>query len=382
MELLVGFAGIVIAFTVLLDAFETIILPRRVTQQFRLSRLFYRVTWALFSAVARRIGSVRRRDNFLALYGPLSLISLLIIWASTLILGFAMLHWALHSQISSPDADVTFFTYLYLSGSSFFTLGFGDVTPLGPWGRALAVVESGTGFAFLAFVIGYLPALNSAFSAREVHVSLLDERSGSPPTALELLRRHYQGDELAGIDLIMHDWERWTAELLESHLSYPVLGYFRSQHDNQSWVAALTMILDASALVLVGMNNSSTRQAQLTFAMARHTAVDLTQVLGTRPLVPDLQRVTHEDLELIRATLKAANIRLREGEEADNKLADLRKMYEPFVNALSQHLLMPLPPWIPPAGVPDSWQTSPWDGVARDEGRGTRDEGRGTSDVR
>ena len=367
MEFLVGFAGLVIAFIVLLDAFETIILPRRVTQQFRLSRLFYRVTWASFSSVARRISSVRRRDNFLALYGPLSLISLLIIWASSLVLGFAMLHWAFHSEISTTDTEITFFTYLYLSGSSFFTLGFGDVTPLGPWGRTLAVVESGTGFAFLAFVIGYLPALNSAFSAREVHVSLLDERAGSPPTALELLRRHYQGDELAGIDLIMHDWERWTSELLESHLSYPVLGYFRSQHDNQSWVAALTMILDASSLVLVGTNNSSTRQAQLTFAMARHTAVDLTQVMGTKPLVADPPRVTHEDLELIRTTLKAANIRLREGEEADNRLADLRKMYEPFVNALSQHLLMPLPPWIPPAGVPDSWQTSPWEEIVSDK---------------
>ena len=361
MEWITGFAGLVIAFIVLLDAFETVILPRRVTQQFRLSRLFYRVTWGLFSAVARRIGSVRRRDNLLALYGPLSLISLLIIWASALIFSFALLHWSIHSDITTSETEVTFFSYLYLSGSSFFTLGFGDVTPLGPGGRTLAVVESGTGFAFLAFVIGYLPALNSAFSAREVHVSLLDERAGSPPSALELLRRHYQGDELAGIDLIMHDWERWTAELLESHLSYPVLGYFRSQHDNQSWVSALTMILDASALVLVGMNNSSTRQAQLTFAMARHTAVDLTQVLGTKPLVPDPPRVTHEDLELIRATLKAANIRLRDGEDADSRLSDLRKMYEPFVNALSHHLLMPLPPWIPPAGVPDSWQTSPWE---------------------
>lgn len=361
MEWIVGFAGLAIAFIVLLDAFETVILPRRVTQRFRLSRLFYRVTWVLFSTVGRRIRSVRRRNNFLALYGPLSLLLLLMIWAGFLVLGFAMLQWSFHSELASPDPQVTFFTYLYLSGSTFFTLGFGDVTPLTPWGRGLAVIESGTGFAFLALVIGYLPALNSAFSEREVHVSLLDERAGSPPTALELLRRHYQGDELAGIDLIMHDWERWSAELLESHLSYPVLGYFRSQHDNQSWVAALTMILDASALVLVGMNDSSTRQAQLTFAMARHAAVDLTQVLGTKPLVPDPPRVTHEDLELIRTTLKAVNIRLSEGEEADQRLAELRKMYEPYVNALSHHLLMPLPPWIPPAGVPDSWQTSPWD---------------------
>ncbi len=367
MELLAGIVGALMILIVLFDAFETVILPRRITQQFRLARIFYRATWTPYAAIARRVRSVERRDNFLAFYGPLSLLLLVALWAVVLIFGFALLQWSLRAKLQSPDMVVDFFTYLYLSGTTFFTLGYGDVTPLTGWGRAAAVVEAGTGFAFLALVIGYLPALNSAFSSREVHVSLLDERAGSPPTALELIRRHYQGDELVGIDLVMHDWERWTAELLESHLSYPVLGYFRSQHDNQSWVAALTMILDASALVLVGMNDSSTRQAQLTFAMARHAAVDLTQVLGTKPLVPNPQRVTHEDLELIRATLKAVNIRLREGEEADNRLADLRKMYEPFVNALSHHLLMPLPPWIPPAGVPDSWQTSPWDEVVSGE---------------
>ena len=361
MELLVGIVGALMILVVLLDAFETVVLPRRIKQQFRLARIFYRATWTPYAGIARRVRSVERRDDFLAFYGPLSLILLVALWAIVLTFGFALLQWSLHSQLDAPDITVDFYTYLYLSGTTFFTLGYGDVTPLTGWGRAAAVVEAGTGFAFLALVIGYLPALNGAFSEREVHVSLLDERAGSPPTALELLRRHYQGDELAGIDLIMHDWERWTAELLESHLSYPVLGYFRSQHDNQSWVAALTMILDASALVLVGMNNSSTRQAQLTFAMARHAAVDLTQVLGTKPLAHDPARLTDEDLKLIRTTLKAVNIDLVEGEDADRRLADLREMYEPFVNALSHHLLMPLPPWIPPAGVPDSWQTSPWE---------------------
>ena len=221
------------------------------------------------------------------------------------------------------------------------------------------------GFAFLALIIGYLPALNQAFSEREVHVSLLDERAGSPPTALELLRRHCDSGDLAGIDLILHDWERWSAELLESHLSYPVLGYFRSQHDNQSWLAALTTILDTSALVMVGIERTSTRQAQLTFAMARHAAVDLSQIFNTPPLEPQADRLPPDQLALLRSTLEAAGLALLKGPAADARLADLRRMYEPYVNALSRHLLMALPPSIPPAEIPDAWQTTAWERAHR-----------------
>lgn len=361
MTLIAAISGLLLIFIVLLDAFETVILPRRVTQQFRLTRFFYKLTWLPWSRVARRMRDVGRRDNFLAFYGPLSLIFLVGVWAVALVVGFALVQWSLGSRLKAPESTTDFFTDLYLSGTTFFTVGFGDVTSITPLGRMLSVIEAGTGFAFLALVIGYLPALNQAFSQREVRVSLLDERAGSPPTALELLRRHYEGEELVGVDQILHDWERWSAELLESHLSYPVLGYFRSQHDNQSWVAALTMILDTSALAIVGIKGMSPRQGQLTFAMARHAAVDLSQVFGTSPKPFDEERLQPEDIALIRATLAASSVVLREGEAADTQLTDLRRMYEPYVSALSSHLIMPLPPWIPPAGVPDAWQTSPWE---------------------
>src|SRR5215210_6775521 len=202
MTVAAALVGILLIFIVLVDAFETIVLPRRVTRRFRVSGLFYRFTWLPWSAIGRRIRTLARLVNFLAFSSPLSLILLLGVWASTLIAGFALVHWAVGTRLNTPDGTTDFFSDLYLSGTTFFTLGFGDVTPTTPLGRTLAVIESGMGFAFLAVVIGYLPALNQAFSQREVRVSLLDERAGSPPTALELLRRHCQGDELAGIDLI------------------------------------------------------------------------------------------------------------------------------------------------------------------------------------
>jgi hypothetical protein len=363
MQIAAAFVGLFLILLVLLDSFETIVLPRRVTQRVRLSKLFYRGSWVPWKWIGRRINNNARRENFLSFYGPLSLLLLVALWVASLIIGFALLQWSIGGELQSPDATNDFAVYLYLSGSSFFTLGLGDVAPLNPVGRFLAVVESGTGFAFLALIIGYLPALNTAFSQREVRVSLLDERAGSPPSALELLRRHAEEENITGIEQILYEWERWSAALLESHLSYPVLGYFRSQHDNQSWVSSLTMILDTSALILAGIDKVPTRQAQLTFAMARHAAVDLTQVYRTPPWPPKHDRLPPDQLALMRSTLEAAGLKLREGEEADRQLASLREMYEPFVNALSQHLLMGLSSWIPPAAVPDAWQTTGWEKV-------------------
>ncbi|MGH2518036.1 MAG: potassium channel family protein, partial [Ktedonobacterales bacterium] len=278
MTVIAAIFALVLIVTVLWDAFETIILPRRVRRRLRLTRVIYRLTWMPWSAFARRLRGVR--ETALSLYGPLALLLLLAIWAVMLILGFGLLQWALGSRLISPVGHTTFGTDLYMSGTTFFTLGLGDVVPVSTPARAITVVESGTGFAFLALVIGYLPILYQAFSRREVVISLLDARAGSPPTAAELLRRNAERGSEAALTNLLADWERWSAELLESHLSYPSLGYFRSQHENQSWLASLTAILDVCALVLTGVEELPKLQARLTFAMARHAAVDLSQVFG------------------------------------------------------------------------------------------------------
>src|SRR5207248_1750142 len=158
------------------------------------------------------------------------------------------------------EVDSSFTAYVYFSGTTFFTLGYGDLVPTGAWGRALSVAEAGIGFGFLATIISYLPVLYQTFSRREITISLLDARAGSPPTAGEFLRRLADAKAVAGTGVLLADWERWAAELLESHLSYPVLSYYRSQHDNQSWVATLTMILDTSALVIAGVNGADDYQ--------------------------------------------------------------------------------------------------------------------------
>lgn len=357
--------GIIFIVAILQDSFESIVLPRRVTRRFRLSRMFYLATWALWSAIARKMRSGNRREFYLSYYGPLSLILLLIVWAGVLILSFAMIQWGLMLPMNPLEKITSFGTYLYMSGTTFITLGLGDVTPLSGMGRFLAVAEAGGGFGFLALIIGYVPIIYQAFSRREINISLLDARAGSPPSATEMLRRHYRAQRVEELVQFMRDWERWSAELLESHLSYPVLTYYRSQHERQSWLAALTTVLDTCALLIVGFENISTPTIRNTFAIARHAAVDLAQVYGTPPVNPKSNRLPPDDFARMRDSLAEVGLYLSQAEGAEQRLTGLRRMYEPFVNAISEHLLVNLPPWVSPERAVDDWQTSAWDHFAQ-----------------
>lgn len=370
MAILSVIIGVVIILAVLLDAFETVVLPRRVTRQFRLTTWFYRNTWRPWAHLGRRIKSRSRRESFFGYFGPLSLIFLLALWAAGLIFAFALLQHGAGEHVQSNNQPITFGLLMYHSGETFFTLGYGDVTPTSGVARALAVMEAGMGFAFLGVVIGYLPTIYSAFSRREIEISLLDARAGSPPSAAELLSRLANPARQYVLNRLLVDWERWASEVLESHLSYPVLSFFRSQHINQSWLGALTTVLDASTLILVGLDEVPSEQAKLTFAMARHAAVDLAQVVNARydRLAPD--RLTPDDLVQLRAKLAERGVRLREGVEAEQKLEQLRSLYEPYVLAIARNMAIDLPPWLHTERSRDNWQSGPWDRAIQAKGLG------------
>ena len=365
--------GAIIIFIVLQDAFETVVLPRRVTRQFKLTALFLRRTWIPWRKIAAQIRISSWQQNFLGYFGPLSLIMLLGFWAATLIFGFALLQYGIggHEQLSNEP--ITFGRILYHSGETFFTLGYGDIVPTTGSARALSVLEAGMGFAFLGVVIGYLPVVYGSFSRREIQISMLDARAGSPPTAVELLLRLAGSSENPNIDqlvldAVLRDWERWAAELLESHISYPVLSFFRSQHSNQSWLGALITMLDVTSLLLTGIEGIHPAQAKLTFAMARHAAVDLAQVVNARydPAAPE--RLTDAGLDTLRQTLAAAGLKLRTGEEAEQKLARLRSMYEPYLHGMARNLVVTLPPWQHAEKTRDNWQAGPWDRIIQAKG--------------
>jgi hypothetical protein len=361
-------AGLLIILLVLLDAFETIVLPRKVQRAFRLTSWFYRNTWIPWAKVAQLIRRKSWRENFLGYFGPLSLIFLLVLWAISLIFGFALLQYGLGQHVRLTGENISFGILLYHSGETFFTLGYGDITPVSALARTFSVVESGMGFAFLGVVVGYLPVIYSSFSSRELEISLLDSRAGSPPSANELLVRLGCCPDQTVLDNIFRDWERWSADLLSSHISYPVLCFFRSQHGNQSWLSALTTMLDVTSLILAGIDGIRPEQAKLTFAMARHAVVDLTQVVNARYDPSRDERLTEEQLQQLRSNLKAGGMRIRSDEYADTKLRKLRSMYEPYCEALAERLLLSVPPWIHAEAHKDNWQSGPWDRVIQAKG--------------
>ena len=357
----VSIAGIVLVFLILMDAFETVVLPRRIKRHLRIASLFYKKTWRLWTRVGLHIKSPNRREGFLAYYGPLSLIVLLGFWALGLIFGFACVQYGLGEHVSLGNEKITFGKVLYLSGETFFTLGYGDITPNNAAARALAVLEAGMGFAFLGVVVGYLPVIYNSFASREVEIALLDSRAGSPPSSAEFLGRLGCCPDQKVLDEIFRDWERWCADLLSSHISYPVLLYFRSQHPNQSWLSALTLMLDVTSLVMNGVEGIHQDQAKLTFAMARHCAVDLAQIVNAEYSPHDIDRLLPADRERLKTELAWRGVTLTDKSEMPDKLDQYREVYEPYLHALSRRLLMALPPWIHSERHKDNWQGGPWD---------------------
>src|SRR6266850_1803631 len=359
--MLLGAAGLVLMLGILWDAFLTVLLPRRVSGGFSLARGVQAGLWGVWAAGARRIESRRARENALSPYAMLTMLVLFGVWAFGLIVAFGLLQWSMGSHLMHADGESAGFrTDLYMSGTTFFTLGLGDVAPDSFVARLLTVVEAGTGFGFLAMVLAYLPVLYQAFSRREARIVMLDEWAGSPPTPAVLLKRAADSGEPAAVTGLLREWELGAAELLESHLSYSILAYYRSQHDNQSWLAALTTVLDTCTLVIAGIEGVPVLQARLTFAIARHAVVDLCQVLRCRPRDDSSSRLPPDDLLKLRTLLAKAGLKLHEGAFVDHQIAEQRAMYEPYVRALSEHLLMPLPAWLPPEKARANWETTAW----------------------
>ena len=360
--------GLLCCLSVALDALQTIILPRRPTGRVRLTRIFYILTWAPLVAVAERLNSHRVRERIYSAYGPVSLLLLLGLWATLLVAGFGSLYFALGTPFADAinghaHLSAMLRTDVYVSGTTLFTLGLGDVTPQSHWARALVVVESGTGLGFVALVIGYLPVLYQAFSRREISVAMLDGRAGSPPTATELLKRHgHEGGE-RDLSRLLEEWERWSAEILETHISYPILCYYRSQHDNQSWLSGLVAVLDACALLITTIEGPTARQAQLTFAMGRHALLDLGHVFHLEKINETLppggteeDRLPKEVFYQLCGEMGDLHMRLCGDPAAQMRLTAIRTLYEPHAQVLANYLKMPLPLWVAEPKKNDAWK--------------------------
>jgi hypothetical protein len=355
MHVVVFLASGLLILMMLAEFFISFLLPRRVKRDPRIARRVLVSIWLPWRALARRLPP-QAADTLLGMFGPGALLVLVGVWSFGLILGFAGLNWGVGSALVAHGAT-RFADNIYFSASAFFNVS----TTLAPYdnaAKALRIAEAATGYMVLFVVIGYLPSLFQAFSRREVPVSMMDARAGSPPSASRLLQRSGHLGGWADLDEYLADWEIWAAELMETHLSYPILGYFRSQHVNQNWLATLTTVLDTSAFA-IAFAPASTPAAELTFAICRHALADLASSFRAKPLAHVENRLDANALERMCAIAAEASLELAEGEQVERQLAELRAMYEPYAFALSRRLELPLPEWVDDGGV-ENWRQTAW----------------------
>lgn len=356
LRVLAVLVGLLMVQAVLRDAFETVVLPRRPSQRRRITILYYRLTWPPVRRIVRHLSSPSA-DTLLNYFGPLWMLGLVSFWAGLLIVAFALIGFGFGSPyyvaVGAPPA---FFWDLYVSGTTLFTLGMGDIYPLSTAARVEAILEAGVGLSLFALVIGYVPVLYSAFSRREVMVSLLDARAGSPPSGLELLRRGFDATDPGSFRAMLADFERWGAELLELYLSYPVLMYYRSQHDRQSWLAALIAVADACALLLAARDERLERQAGFTFAVLRHLLVDVTPYMRIEPHPPHESRLGAGSFDDIEARLTEFGVRIANHETFAPALRETLDSYEALANGIAEWLLTPMPPLVTAEAVQDDWK--------------------------
>ncbi len=262
---------------------------------------------------------------------------LILLWVIGLVLGFGFMQLAL--KLGS------FTEALYFSGTTFVTVTYGDLVPRTGAMKAVSIIEGGCGLGFLALVIGYLPVLYQLFASREAHVILLDERAGSPPTAATLLKKHAEDLSLDSLDQLLREWELWASELMESHTSYPMLSYYRSQYSNQSWLGAMALIMDTCSVLMVGIHGMRTFQARMTFSVARLAIVELSRVLSITEFEQPKPKLTSSQFIRMRETLKESGLNLIEA-DAELQLAKYRATYEPFLASLAKDLMVSLPGWV------------------------------------
>jgi hypothetical protein len=345
-----GLIGCFVIALVLFDAFHTIVLARRTSRSLRITRAFYKLTWAPVAAAAKRIRSGQRRESFLGIYGPLSLLTLFGVWAILLVAGFGLLQWSLSFSQGGGVSD--FWSDLYWSATTLFTVGTGE--PHNPASRLVTVVEGGTGFLLLGLVISYLPVFYQAFSKREVQISLLDARGGSPPDACDLLRVDVLNPDR--MERYLQKSEEWAAEILENLLSFPMLAWFRSHHVNQSWLSALTARADCAAVICLCAEGDLHTQSEMMLAMSRHVLVDVCGVFALKRAPLTRRELSPSDLEALRKAVAGREKSLDPGRLNGTDLHGIAEMYEPYAQAIADYLLMSLPPWTRGPGHTENWR--------------------------
>src|SRR5947209_16740813 len=265
--------GLAIILATFYDLFRSIVLPRATVTRLRLVRLLFFAFWAMWRGLSRRIQNPARKEAWLATFGPSAVLAMFATWALAFMLGYALILDGLSSQIH-PVLD-NFGESLYFSATTIVPLSYGDFVPTGLGARLAIIFESATGVGIAALVITLLFSLYASFQAREEMVVQLDALAGAPPSGTQLLETVFERGLREELVKTFDDWRRWSAAVLESHLAYPILLYFRSSHDNEAWLNSFGAVMDAATLVMSSVDEDEEGPARLMFTVGNHLVEDL-----------------------------------------------------------------------------------------------------------
>jgi Ion channel len=337
-EIVAFVIGIVLLGAVFWDVFETIVVPRPTPGVFQLGRYIVRGSWRAVRAIGTR--SDERRERLLGLFAPAATIMLLVSWLGGLVLGYGLVLFAIRDELRPAPVDLG--TAFYFGATSVLTLGFGDVVPVGGPARFVVAAAALSGLGTVALVVTFLFSLFGSYQRREVAVVTLQAKAGAPPSAVVLL------ESLARLELVDHlpdffgAWERWIAEVLDSHVAYPLLGFFRSSHDEVSWISALGTVLDTASLVLTTIEGVPRGQAELAKKMGAHLVEDITN-LGFRAEGSD--GVDRDSFDAVYGRLAAAGYQLVPSDEAWPAFSRARSSYAERLEAMAAYWAVPAAAW-------------------------------------
>ncbi len=342
----VAFAlGAVLVGLVAWDLFQTVIVPRPGVGRLRLASYVVRGSWWAMKRIGRRL-EPRMRDAVFGLYGPGSAILLLAVWLATLVAGFGLMLFAMRGELEPVPTDLG--TTLYFAASSVLTIGYGDVVAIGAPARILVIVAAAGGLGAVALVVTFLFSLYGSYQRREVAVVTLQAASGAPPSAVALLESYADLGLRDRLEPLFREWEGWAAEVLDSHVAYPLLGFFRSSHDNLSWISALGTILDAATLVVTTIEGLPRGDAELCRRAGSHLVEDLSN-LGFREGIrsssaPD--SLAREDFDLACDRLERAGYRLVPRDDAWGRFEAARLAYAPRLEAMARYWEVAASSWL------------------------------------
>jgi hypothetical protein len=321
--------------------FKSVIVPRTVGSGRRPSGFISRYGWRMWRAAAMRIDDGERREDTLAVFAPALMITLLVYWAFSQIVGFGLIFWSLRRDLQPhPDLGAA----IYYAGASLLTIGYGDIVPRASIARALSLAAGASGLGTFAVVTTFLFQTFAAFQRREAFVVAISERTGAPPSGLEFVIRHAKLEMFNDVGTILRESQAWIAEVMETHLAYPVLTYFRSSHDDESWVGTLGALLDASTLILTTLDVDHRGNAEMTLRTGTHLVRDFTDFF--RLPTGDAAGVEYEEFVQAYQTMRAVGLRVRPLDDAWPAFAEKRATYAVPLDAMARWWRIPPARWI------------------------------------